>query len=216
MAEEIKARAREIAADARDVRARTRELVLDVIKSGSQAVGRFPAAVDRVIEGAREGLNEVADERRAEVLREVMDGLSDGLGRGASAVKLSLEEARGRGQNFAADEVRATVADLKAIESLLVERLTRLVKNSAAVSGEQARDLLVHAQRAAQGMRPAIASAIEAAEKNPVTLAKDTASVAAGAGRRAVGSLFQAVAGVLDGVGEAIGGKREQKKDCEP
>lgn len=212
-AEEVKSRAREIASDAKDVRTRTKDLVVDVLKSGSDAAGRFPEAVERVAEGAREGLKDVADERQAEVLREVMDGLSDGLGRGAEAVKLSLEEARDRGQKFTDEELRGTVEDLRALEELLVERITKLVKSGARVSGEQAKDLLTHAQRAGKGMRPAIGSAIEAAEKNPIGLAKDTASVAAGASRRAVGSLFQAVAGVLDGVGETISGKEKAKED---
>jgi len=212
-AEEVKSRAREIASDAKDVRNRTRNLVVDVLKSGSDAVGRFPEAVERVAEGAREGLKDVAEERHAEVLREVMDGMSDGLGRGAEAVKLTLEEARDRGQKFTTEELRGTVEDLRALEQLLVERITKLVKTGAKVSGEQAKDLLTHAQRAGQGMRPAIGSAIEAAEKNPIGLAKDTASVAAGASRRAVGSLFQAVAGVLDGVGETISGKPRSKDE---
>lgn len=212
-AEEVKSRAREIASDAKDVRTRTKDLVVDVLKSGSDAAGRFPEAVERVAEGAREGLKDVADERQAEVLREVMDGLSDGLGRGAEAVKLSLEEARDRGQKFTDEELRGTVEDLRALEELLVERITKLVKSGARVSGEQAKDLLTHAQRTAKGMRPAIGSAIEAAEKNPIGLARDTASVAAGASRRAVGSLFQAVAGVLDGVGETISGKEKVKED---
>lgn len=212
-AEEVKSRAREIAADAKDVRTRTRNLVVDVLKSGGDAAGRFPKAVERIAEGAREGLKDVAAERHADVLREVMDGLGDGLSHGASAMKLTLEEARDRGQKFTSEEVRGAVDDLKALESLLVERVSRLVESGAKVSTEQAGDLMTHARRAASGMRPAISSAIEAAEKDPVGLAKDTASVAAGASRRAMGSLFQAVAGVLDGVGEAIGGKRDEKKD---
>jgi Family of unknown function (DUF6781) len=212
-ADEVKSRAKKIATDAQDVRAQTRDLVVDVIRSSSDALGRFPEAVERVVDGAREGLSDVADDRKADVLREVMDGLSDGLGKGAEAVKLTLEEASSRGQKFADDDLKGTVDDLRTLESLLVDRVSQLIKSGATLTGDQAKDLVSHARRAAEGMRPAISSAIEAAEKNPVKLATDTASVAAGASRKVVGGLFSAVAGVLDGVGDAISGKADGKSD---
>ena len=210
---EVQERAKKIASDAKDVREQTRELVMDVIRHGGDTLGQFPKAVNRVVDGAREGLDSVVEERQADVLRDVMDGVSDGLSKGANAVKYTLEEANDRGRGFAKDEILGTISDLHALESLFVERMGKLVKSSVKLPIEQSKDLLNHAQRTVEGVRPAIGSAIEAAEKNPVALTKDTASVAVGASRWVAGSLFQAVAGVLDGVGDAIGGKSDADKD---
>jgi hypothetical protein len=206
---DVKARAEKIARDASDVRQQTRDLVLDVLRSGGEAVGRFPQTVEKVLAGAHAGVEQVAKERQADVLREVIDGVTEGFAKGAEAVKLTVEEARDRGQQFATDEVKGTVNDLRALESLLVERLGRMIKSGVSLTATQSADLLSHAKRAGKGMQPSISSAITAAEKDPLGLAKDTASVAAGASRRAVGSLFQALGGVLDGVGEVISGKPE-------
>lgn len=206
---EVQARAKKIASDAKDVREQTRDLVVDVIRHGGDTLGRFPKAVNRVVDGAREGLDTVVEDRQADVLRDVMDGVSDGLSKGANAVKYTFEEASERGQDFAKDEIVGTIKDLRALESLFVERMGKLVKSSVKLPIEQSKDLLSHAQRSADGIRPAIGSAIEAAEKNPVGLVKETTSVAVGTTRKVTGSLFQAVAGVIDGVGGAIGGKSD-------
>lgn len=209
---EVQARAKKIASDAKDVREQTRDLVMDVIRHSGDTLGQFPKAVNRVVDGAREGLDTVVDDKQADILRDVMNGVSDGLSKGANAVKYTLEEANERGQDFAKDEIVGTIKDLHALESLFVERMGSLVKASVKLPIEQSKDLIGHAQRSAEGIRPAIGSAIEAAEKNPTGLAKETASVAVGATRKVTGSLFQAVAGVIDGVGGAIGGKSDSDK----
>ncbi|PCI11614.1 hypothetical protein COB72_00250 [bacterium] len=209
---EVQVRAKKIATDAKDVREQTRDLVMDVIRHSGDTLGQFPKAVNRVVDGAREGLDSVVEDRQADVLRDVMDGVSDGLSKGANAVKYTFEEANKRGQDFAKDEIVGTLKDLRALESLFVDRMGQLVKSSVKLPIEQSKDLLSHAQNAAKGIRPAVGSAIEAAEKNPVGLTKETASVAVDATRRVTGSLFQAVAGVIDGVGDAIGGKSDSDK----
>ncbi len=212
-ASEVKNRAEDIVRDAQDVRAKTRDLVVDVLRSGGDAVGRFPQAVERILAGAHAGVDRVAQERQADVLRDVVDGLTEGLAKGAEAVKLTAEEAQTRGQQFASDEIKGTISDMRTLEQLLVDRIGGMIKSGVSLTATQASDLISHTKRASQGMQPAISSAIEAAEADPLKLAKDTASVAAGVSRRAVGSLFQAVGGVLDGVGDAISGKPDSKKD---
>jgi len=211
--QETEEKAERIAAEAKDVRERTRDLVVDVLRSGKDSIGRLPSAAGRVLEGAWRGVENVAEERRADVFRDVIDGLSDGLSRGAHAVKLTVEEAKSRGQSYAKDEIKGTVQDLRTLESIFVERIETLVKSSASTTSEQARDLVSHARRAASGMRPEIKSAIEAAERHPFGLAKETASVAAGASRRAAGSLLQGIAGVLEGLGDLIGGDRKSGQE---
>jgi len=210
--EEVQERAKKIVASANDIREQTRDLVTDIIRHRGDALGQFPKAVNRVVDGAREGLDSVVEDRQADVLRDVMDGLSDGLSKGANAVRYTLEEASDRGHNFAKDEIVGTLKDLRVLESLFVDRMGQLIKSSVKLPVEQSKDLLIHAQNAAKSIRPAVGSAIEIAEKNPIGLTKETASVAVGVTRRVTGSLFQAVAGVLDGVGDAIGGKSDSDK----
>ncbi len=203
-AKEVRERAEQIAEQADDVRRKTQDLVLDVVRSGEQAVRGLPAAVEEVIEGASEGLREIAENKRAEVLKEVLDGISDGVSKTAEAFRLALEEASGRGRQFADDEVRGTVEDLKTIASLLGDRLEQFARNAARTMDEQVQDLASHARRAASDARPAIESAIDAARAHPLDLGRDAAKVAGEAARLGVGSLLSAIGGALDGLGKAL------------
>ncbi len=210
-AKEIRERAEQIVEQADGVRRKTQDLVLDVVRSGEDAVRGLPAAVEEVIEGAGEGLKTIAEEQRAEVLRQVIDGISDGVGKTAEAFKLALEEASGRGRQFADEEVRGTVEDLKTIGSLLGDRLDQFVRHTARTMDEQVQDLARHARRAASDARPAIESAIDAAREHPLELGRDAAKVAGEAARLGVGSLLSAIGGALDGLGRALGAEGVQR-----
>ncbi len=207
--QETERKAEHIAAEANEVRRRTRDLVVDVLRSGKDSAGRLAGTAQRVLEGAWRGVESVAEERRADVFRDVIDGLSEGLSRGAYAVKLTVEEASGRGQSYAEDEIKGAAQDLRTLESMFVERIEALVRSSANTTSQQARDLVDHARNAVSGIRPEIKSAIEAAEKHPLGLAKETASVATGVSRRVAGSLLQGIADVLENLGDAVGGDRK-------
>jgi|GEM_PF-3533590 len=209
--QETERKAEQIAAEAKDVRERTRVLVVDTLKNGAETVSRLPNAAGKVLDGAWRGVERVADEKQADVLREVIDGISEGLSQGANAVKYTLEEAKSRGQTYTEEEIKGTAQDLRALESMFVERIEKLVKSSAGTSADQARDLLGHARRAATDMMPEIKAAIETAEQQPLDLAREAASVAAGASRLATGSLLKGIAGVIDGLGGAVSGDRKDK-----
>lgn len=208
-------KAERIASEGDDVRARTRDLVVDSIRHGAEAAGRLPDAAAKVLDGAWKGLRNVADEKRASVFSEVLDGLTDGLSKGAHALKLTVQEARGHGRTYAEDEVKGAVHDLRTLETMLVERVEKLVSTSAKTTANETKTLLSHAQRAASSMRPEIESAIKAAEEHPIGLVKETASVVTGATRRATGTLLQGIAGVLDGLGESVrGGKARSSSEA--
>ncbi len=206
-------RARQIAAQADDVRRQTQCLVVDALKSGKESIGHLPSIAMRVFDGAWRGVEEVTDEKRADVLRDVIDGLSDGMSQGAHAVKLTIEEAKSRGESFTEDEIKSAAEDLRALESMFVERIEVLAKSSATETSQQAGDLVSHARNALSSIQPDIASAITAVEQHPVGLVKETASVAVGVSRRAAGSLLQGIAGVLESFGDAVDGGRPGSGD---
>ncbi len=207
--------AEQIAAEVKDVRARTRTLVVDLVRHGTEPISRLPETAGRILDGAIKGVANVAEEKKADVLGEVIDGLADGFTRGANAMRFTFEEAKSRGQAYTQDEIKTAMEDLQTLESMFVERVEQLVKSGLITSADQSRDLLEHAKRAAGGMRPEIESAIKAARNHPINLVKESASVATGVSRRAVGSLLQAIGGVLDGAGEVIGGHEREQPDDE-
>ena len=73
---------------------------------------------------------------------------------GAHAVKLTIEEAKSRGESFTEDEIKSAAEDLRALESMFVERIEVLAKSSATETSQQAGDLVSHARNALSSIQP--------------------------------------------------------------
>jgi len=211
--EDTEQRAEKIASDADDVRAKTRTLVVDAVRHSADTLQSLPEIVSEALEGAWKGLGNLADDQKASVFREVIDGVSEGVSTSATAIKLTAQEAQGRGKQFAKNELKGTADDLRTLESLFTERISKLATSSVDVTSDQAKDLIAHAKRIMKTVRPTIESAVGTIERQPIQFAKESATVAAGATRKAAGSLLQGVAGVLDGLGDIVGGSTKEPSD---
>lgn len=196
-----------IAAEAVEVRAKTQALVLGCLKRAGHSMGDVQQAASAIFEGACQGVADVAEDQRAEVLTGVVNGMADGFAAGAQALKLSLQEAKGRGESFAADEITSALDDFKIIEELFVERVRDLASSGLVTASGEAGDLLQHAERAAASIHAELHQALQLAKADPLTLAKESASVAVGATRLAAGSLFKSMGKLLDSAGSKVAGE---------
>jgi hypothetical protein len=209
---DIGERAQEIASEAKDVRTRVRELVSRAAGDGRKTLRELGEDAREILRGATEGVGEVAREHRGEVLGEVIDGVSDGLTSAANATRLALEEAEGRGEQFAEEDLRRTMDDLRSLETMFVDTVRNLSTSARDSAWGEVKDAASHARRAGESMRPSIQSALEAATRHPVRLAGEAATAGAAVTRRATGSLFQAIGGLLQGAGDAIRGDESERK----
>lgn len=204
--------AERIASEGTDVRTRVRDLVGRVASEGRKTLSELSDEATDILRGAGEGVKDAAAEHRGEVLGEVIDGVSDGLSRAANATKLALEEAEGRGEQFAEEDLRRTVDDLKTLERMFVDSVRNLAEGAGRSAWGEVKDAAGHASRAAESMRPSIQGALEAAAGHPVKFAGEAATAGAAATRQAVGSLFQVMGGLIAGAGDVIRG--DEKKDA--
>ncbi len=196
--------AENITAEARDVKQKISNLVTDIFKAGTDSAGKIPEKASQIIEGAKSGINKVAEDKQAEVLTQVIEGLTDGFSRGAQALKLTVQEAAGNGTTYAQDELKSALDDFKTLESLLTERTEQLLKSTYKTSTQQAGNIFTHTKRTLASVRTDIEQAVRAAGKHPVTLTKESASVAAGVTRLAAGSLLQAIGKAVESTGKII------------
>ena len=93
--------AEKITAEATEVKTKISNLVTDIFQAGSDSANRIPEKASQIIEGAKKGITSVAEDKQTEVLNQVIAGLTDGFSRGAQAMKLTIQEATGKGQTYA-------------------------------------------------------------------------------------------------------------------
>lgn len=203
-------------ASAGEVRRRISELVASAAATPGRAIEGGASAVQRVarevLEGASRGAHALSDERKGSVMAETLEGLGEGLGKAAHATQLALEEARARGENFAKDDVKAAIEDLRAVEDLLMDSASRLAHAAGSNAKGAAGDLSSHAGRVFEGIRPAVEGALREAMRHPVATAGDAAATTVDAARLGVGALFDVAGGLLKGAGGMISGKDPQQK----
>ena len=203
-------------ASAGEVRRRISELVASAAATPGRAIEGGASAVQRVarevLEGASRGAHALSDERKDSVMAETLEGLGEGLGKAAHATQLALEEARARGENFAKDDVKAAIEDLRAVEDLLMDSASRLAHAAGSNAKGAASDLSSHAGRVFEGIRPAVEGALREAMRHPVATAGDAAATTVDAARLGVGALFDAAGGLLKGASGMISGKDPQQK----
>src|SRR5512138_2328562 len=107
----LRQQAERIAQHGRDVRA-------EISRLASRAAEQFHRTRDglvglsrAVVEGALDGARQATPAQSESVLRDVVAGLADGLAISAHAVKLTLDESRSRGTQFAREDLDKIAGD---------------------------------------------------------------------------------------------------------
>lgn len=207
--------AERIAAEGEDVRDRVRRLVVETVQQRKLSFDQLNEVGESVLHGASEGVkNAGASEQRA-VLRAVIDGVADSYATAANATRLALEEANTRRQTFAQEDLQHAIREIKALDERFLRMVSRTAERGWGTVTEQVKDLKDHAQRAAQGIRPSMESALSAARQQPGKLAGEAASAGLDATRQTAGALLQAMAGLFQGAGEALSQPRDEENKQE-
>lgn len=202
-------RAEDIAAKGDNVRERVRHAFVETVRNRDLSMERLDKTAREMIDGAVEGVKRLAPEKRDSALRQVVDGLADGFATAANATRYAFEEARSRGDQFARADVDQIMKNLRGLQDRFIETINDAAHRAASEIGIQAGALREHARRAYEGARPAVESATRAALEHPVRLAGETASTGAHALPRAIGTVFHALSGALQGAGDLLTGKAE-------
>jgi hypothetical protein len=205
---DTEATATTIASEGRAVRDRIRSLLVDSVRERKLSLDEVGGA-----DGAVNGVRDSVPDKQASVLGEVVDGLGEGLSAAANATRLALEEARGRGESFAQEDVDKAVEDLKALEDLFTKTVSDLARRAGSELSGQAKDLGAHAKRTAEHLRPAVESAVKEAARHPVQMARDSATAGLKAAPKAAGMLLQAAAGMLEGAADLLTGESKKKDE---
>ena len=212
MTDDAQAQAQHIAAEGKDIRQRVRDLTVKLVQQRDVGLKKFDVLASHIMTGAAHAVEDTVPQDPDSVLRQVVDGLADGIGKAANAAELTLEEAQSRGQAFAQEDIKSMIDDLRALQDMFVNTVSRTATHLKGRAGEEASDLKTHAQRAAESIKPSIESALQAAQAQPGNLAKESAQASVTAARQAAGALAHALSGLLSGAGDLLDGREPTHK----
>lgn len=202
--EEIRIRSEAILREGREVRERIGRLVAGASERVGAGRSELEAVTRAVFEGAVRAGSDALPSDRASVLREVVSGIGDGLRTAAQAAGLALQEARGRGQAFADEDLRQLRDDLRSAAGGLAETVQRGAKAAGGEVAGQATELFHHAERTVAAVTPAFAGVFDAVKDDAPALGREALAAGSAATRQAAGQLFQEVGRRLAALGDRL------------
>lgn len=131
------------AAAAPDLRERVRELTARALHERRLALEDVRAVIGAVTEGVGSGLATRGGEMK-EGLKQAVSGLDDAIGSAAQAASYSINEAVEQGRTFKDNELKASLEQLRDLESQLVETLRQTAKQSGGKLREELEQLADH------------------------------------------------------------------------
>jgi hypothetical protein len=106
--------------------------------------------LDAITEGVSLGAAERTEEVRA-ALGDALNGMDDALSHAAEAMQLALGEASSHAQDFAEQDIKQSISELKQLEEMLLDTVTRVSKGASGLVQQEMTALVEHARRAGTG-----------------------------------------------------------------
>ncbi len=197
-----------------DLRDRVRRMITGDGESGRFDIASVRSSAQGVIDGVLRGVKDVSEERRDSVLGEAMSGIADALRNSANATRLAVEEAEGRGERFAEEDLKRVRSELENMGNSMSDTVRDTVTNAGESVRAQADDAQRHIERIMQDVRPSIEKALEAVRQHPARAAGDAASAGVTAATKTVGALFDVAGGILGGVADAVTRREGETHDA--
>lgn len=187
-----------VAREGQDVRERVSRAILNATRGDGLNLASLRASAQSAMDGAMRGVKDVGEQHRQTVLGEAFAGITDAMEKGVNATRLAVEEARGRGESFAKDDLQQAEHEIESMTQTIGDMARRAGKDAQ----EQSNDFMKHAEHTLQSMRPALESALQAIRKHPAQAAGDAAAI----GADVTGRLAKAAMGIAGGLADGLRG----------
>lgn len=209
--EEIKATARRLVIAGQDVRKKLDELTVQALTQRDLAEQQVREVLAAITEGVSVGAAERADEMRA-ALTDALRGMDDALQHAAEAMHLALGEANSRAQEFAQQDVKQGLSELKNLEEMFLETVGNVAQGANDLVRQEMAALVEHARHTGTGTGERVRSVADDLGNRLRT----TAQEASDAGKRAALEIGSRVASLasrkLGEIADRIAKKAEELK----
>lgn len=209
--EQIKQNARALFQSGGDIREKLHQLTVEALTRRQLAEQEIREVLGAISEGVGAGAADRAEEVR-ESLRQAMNGMDDALGHAAEAMHLAWGEVSSHAQEFAEQDLKQCISDLKQLEEMFLDTVSRAGQSAGGLVKQEMTALAEHARHSGTGIGQRVRTvAEELAER-----LRATAQQAGDAGKQAareVGARAAALASdKLSEIARRIAEKAEQLK----
>jgi hypothetical protein len=148
--EQIKNAARDLMRSGQDVRTKLHELTVRALTQGRLAEQEIKAVLGAITEGVSLGASERAEEVRS-ALGDALHGVDDALVNAAEAMQLALGEVGTHAKDFADQDLKQGLDELKKLEQMFLETVTRVGDGASGLVKQELAVLAEHARRTGTG-----------------------------------------------------------------
>lgn len=179
-ADEFKTTAQKLVSAGEDVRRKLDELTVRALTQRDLAEQEVREVLTAITEGVSLGAAERAEEMRL-ALSDALKGMDDALGHAAEAMNLAIDEASSRAQEFAEQDLKQGLTELRNLETLFLETVSTVAQGANAMIRQEMNDLVAHTRHAGTGT----GERVRAVAEDLGNRLRATAHEAADAGKRA-------------------------------
>ena len=197
-------------AGSEDIREKVRAITLKALSERQLDKENINSVVKSVIEGVTEGLGESSEKLKPQ-LQASMSGIDDALGKSAIAAKLATEEAIGRAEQFAENDLKKAMDDFKGLEDSFIDTINTVAKNSGSLASNALGEIAEHFKNTGTASGKEAVDAVSSLSKSLLDAGKDTVSELSTATHSATGHFANIASGILSGMADAISSSNKTK-----
>lgn len=158
--EEIKEKARDLLRSGENVREKLHDLTVEALTQRQLAEQEIREVLGAITEGVSRGATERTEEVRA-ALGSALHGMDDALEHAAEAMRLALGEVSSHAQEFAEQDLRQSLGDLKKLEDMFLETVSHVAQEATGLVRQEMTALAEHARRTGTGTGERVREAAE-------------------------------------------------------
>ena len=192
-----------------DIREKVRAITLKALSERQLDKENITAVVKNVIEGVTEGLGESSEKLKPQ-LQASMAGIDDALSKSAIAAKLATEEAIGRAEQFAENDLKKAVDDFKGLEESFIDTINTVAKGSGTLASSALGEIAEHFTNTGTESGKEAVHAVSSLSQSLLDAGKGTVSELSSAAQSATGHFSNIASGILSGMADAISSNKSK------
>ena len=163
--------------------------------------------VSSVLEGVTEGVGDSA-ERMKPQFNEALAGIDAALSKSAIAAKLATEEAAGKVEQFAKQDVKKAIDELSSLEDLFIDTVNTVASQSGQLSSSALKEVAEHFKNSGTASGKEALEAVNSLKNALLNMSKGSIDEIASATQTAGNQFGQIASGILAGMAEAVKPKK--------
>ncbi len=207
-----------IVESAADIQQQVRNMTLERLQQDRLTMERIADVMHAAMKGAVEGVARL--EQPKEALVDAIAGLEEAMQKSAEAIKLSLEEATGKINEFAKDDIKSAIDEMQKLQSTFTDILGGVLRSSTNLSDDLLRTMIAHVESSGHHIGTQTDHSMRDLRQSLERVGKESVEAGVATVRKMSSELAAAASGFLAGLAEALAndgratkaGEQQEKK----